>query len=266
MCGLFGLIDYKGILAPQKKEKIIRELSIASEVRGTHATGIAYTYNNDVIINKAAQPAHNMYFRLRSNPAAVIGHCRFTTQGSEKKNDNNHPFYSEKLNCAFAHNGVLYNDQALRISENLPETIIETDSYVALQLIEKQNEITFDTLKNMSEKVKGTFNFTLLDGNNNVYIIKGNNPFVLVDCGYYIYASTEKILATAMHKLGIFKSKNIKVDDNEILKIDAAGKIEKAKFEMYKKQRPAYDDKYYDWVNEYYGLNDYKYKTRSWVL
>ena len=42
MCCLFGLIDYRGTLPAKQKTRLIRELSIAAEVRGTDATGIAY--------------------------------------------------------------------------------------------------------------------------------------------------------------------------------------------------------------------------------
>ena len=42
MCCLFGLIDYRGTLTAKQKTRLIRKLSIAAEVRGTDATGIAY--------------------------------------------------------------------------------------------------------------------------------------------------------------------------------------------------------------------------------
>ena len=36
---------------------------------------------------------------------------------------------------ALAHNGVLYNDKELRREQHLPLTSIETDTYVAVQLL-----------------------------------------------------------------------------------------------------------------------------------
>ena len=42
MCCLFGLTDYRGTLTAKQKTRLIRELSIAAEVRGTDATGITY--------------------------------------------------------------------------------------------------------------------------------------------------------------------------------------------------------------------------------
>ena len=42
MCCLFGFIDYAGALSVKQKNRLIRELSIAAEARGTDATGVAY--------------------------------------------------------------------------------------------------------------------------------------------------------------------------------------------------------------------------------
>ena len=66
-----------------------------------------------------------------------------TTQGSEEKNYNNHPFLGQAggRQFALAHNGVLHNDLMLRRSLKLPHTKIETDSYVAVQLIERKKAL-----------------------------------------------------------------------------------------------------------------------------
>ena len=66
---------------------------------------------------------------LQRDPRAVIGHTRFTTQGSEKRNCNNHPFEGRcgTESFALAHNGVLYNDRELRREQHLPPTPIENE-------------------------------------------------------------------------------------------------------------------------------------------
>ena len=124
---------------------------------------------------------------------------------------NNHPFYGHADGSfAFAHNGVLYNDIELRKEKYLPKTKIETDSYVAVQLIEQQGKLNFDALKNMAESVQGSFCFTVLDENNTLYIVKGSNPMCLlhfVGLGLYVYASTESILTRALWKVGLLKLK-----------------------------------------------------------
>ena len=42
MCALFGLVNYGNVLSKKQLKKLVREMSAASEVRGTDASGIAY--------------------------------------------------------------------------------------------------------------------------------------------------------------------------------------------------------------------------------
>lgn len=235
MCCLFGLIDYTNTLSVRQKERILKVLSKECEARGTDATGIAYKSGNEMIIYKKPLPAHKMRFKLKGNPSVIMGHTRMTTQGSEKNNINNHPFYSEKLGFALAHNGVLYNDVTLRKTEKIPIPKIETDSYIAVQLIEKKKALNFETIKYMAEKVEGSFCFTILNKNNELFIVKGDNPMCIAHFkGYYIYASTEAILSKALKKLGLKNYKEIKITDGEILKFNTNGKITKSGFDIFK--------------------------------
>ena len=141
MCCLFGLIDYRGTLTAKQKTRLIRELSIAAEVRGTDATGIAYNTEHGLQI-----------YNIPSNAKVIMGHTRMATQGRAKKNENNHPFRGsiEGKQFALAHNGVLYNDYQLRRLLRLPASKIETDSYIAVQLIEQKNALDPSSLKYMA--------------------------------------------------------------------------------------------------------------------
>ena len=163
MCALFGWLDYKGIVSDKLLKKLTQALANAAEERGTDASGIAYVKNDKVTIFKRPKPAHKIRFNAPNGTRAIMGHTRMTTQGNEKFNFNNHPFYGRAdVNFAFAHNGVLYNDKNLRMEKHLPQTQIETDSYVAVQLIEQQDKLDFDALKNMAESVQGSFCFTAI--------------------------------------------------------------------------------------------------------
>ena len=261
MCCLFGLIDYTQCLSAKRKEKIIKVLSRESETRGTHATGVAYLTGDKMTVFKRPKAAHSMHFKFDTNPQVIMGHCRFTTQGTEKNNENNHPFYSQKLGFSLAHNGILYNDVMLRREENLPKPNIETDSYIAVQLIEKKNTLNFDSLKFMAEKVEGSFCFTVLDRQNNIYLVKGDNPLVIVDAGgYYVYASTAQILGTALKKLGIYKFDVIGIDEGEIMRIDRNGRRVKDTFEFSKR---LYGMPYYGTWGRYGGYYSYGYSNYS---
>lgn len=115
MCALFGWLDCGGKLSHKTLKKLTQELANAAEERGTDASGISYVQNDNVKIYKKPKPAHKMRFNFPDNTSAIMGHTRFTTQGNQKFNYNNHPFYGKAdKEFAFAHNGVLYNDKELR--------------------------------------------------------------------------------------------------------------------------------------------------------
>ena len=130
MCCLFGLIDTAQYFTRQQKNAILHALAAASEARGQDATGIAYCHNGALIVHKRPVPGHIFPLQIPYDAAAVMGHTRLTTQGSEKKNYNNHPFLAPAGagSFALAHNGVIRNDRLLRKQAQLPATKIETDS------------------------------------------------------------------------------------------------------------------------------------------
>lgn len=254
MCCLFGLLDYGRNLSLKQRQRMIRVLSIECEQRGTDATGIAYFVNQHLSIHKAPRPAHKMRFHLVKQAHYIMGHTRLTTQGSEKQNQNNHPFAGSirRFSFALAHNGVLYNDEELKILHNLPHTKIETDSYVAVQLLEKERKLGFASIRKMAETVEGNFTFTILDRKNNLYIVKGTNPMCIAHfkkAGFYLYSSTQDILCRAIAKLDLdeLDFDFVPIDDGEILCIRPNGTIQRAKFDIsnYWDHPSAYSQYYY---------------------
>ena len=237
MCSLFGLIDYKGMFNSKEKNAILSVLSIECEARGIDATGVAYNANGRLCVYKRPLPAHKLRLNIPSHAKFIMGHTRLTTQGSEKQNRNNHPFQGtvQSGRFALAHNGVLYNDAQLRKKESLPQTKIQTESFVAVQLLEKENALNFGSLKQMAEKVEGSFTFTVLDRQNNLYVVRGSSPFALCHfaAGFYLYASTDEILAKTMAKLGIndWQKESVLLSPGDILKIDSRGKIKRGNFD-----------------------------------
>ena len=183
MCCLFGMVDACGRFSIKEKNHILSVLAAECEERGTDATGIAYCSHGHLSIYKRPQEAHRLRFRVPEDSRAIMGHTRMATQGNANRNRNNHPFFGEAQGRKFAlaHNGVLWNDKLLRRSEHLPKTRIETDSYIAVQLIEQKNTLDFSSLRYMAEQVEGSFAFTVLDEKENLYFVKGDNPL----CLYY---------------------------------------------------------------------------------
>ena len=238
MCAVFGYLDYKGKVSNAILKKLIQNLSIAAEVRGTDATGISYVNHGKVVTFKKAKPAHKMKLYFPRNTRAVIGHTRMTTQGSEKYNHNNHPFDGRcgTETFALAHNGVLYNDAELKAKYHLSKTPIETDSYVAVQLLEQEKQLHTESIKKMAELVNGSFVFTILRNDNTLFLVKGNNPLTLYHfpkIGIYVYASTKSILGNALQQVNLSdKCCEIDVSEGEIIEIAANGKHSKTTFAM----------------------------------
>lgn len=238
MCCLFGFVDYGHKLSRKQRSKLLTALSIASEERGTDATGIAYNSGGRLHIFKRPIPAHLMWYRVPKESTAVMGHTRMTTQGSEKRNKNNHPFHGTACGTSFAlaHNGVIFNDKSLRKNYKLPATKVETDSYVAVQLLEQCGMVEFDSLRFVAEQLEGTFTITVLSAKDELYFIKGNNPMCIwhyPESGLYVYASTMEILQRAMlrTRLRLGKQESIWLYSGEILCIDSHGKITRSHFD-----------------------------------
>lgn len=235
MCSLFGLIDYANVFTAKEKNRIIAVLSRECEVRGTDATGIAFNTDSGLHIFKRPVAAHMLWYKIPERARVIMGHTRMTTQGSAKHNYNNHPFPGRVggMDFALAHNGVLYNDSKLKVSEQLPVSRIQTDSYVAVQLIEKEPALGFDSIRNMAEKTKGTFCYSILDRNNNVYLVKGDNPLALYKFnGFYIYASTDTIMKNTLSKLKLTGYSKVNVETGSIIRIDSTGTIEMQTFDI----------------------------------
>lgn len=238
MCCLFGLLDYRAALTVKEKVKIIHALATASEARGTDAAGIAYRSKGHLHVYKRPLPGRCLPIRLSQDARVIMGHTRLATQGSAKKNFNNHPFQARAGGEAFAlaHNGMISNELALHREFRLPRTSVQTDSYVAVQLLERGGAITTRSLGNMAEKLEGSFAFTVLDSRDDLYFVRGNNPLCIrrfPKRGIYLYASTGEILDAAVRKihipLGI--GEPVEISSGDILMLDAQGEESRSRFD-----------------------------------
>ena len=253
MCCLFGFLDYGHKLTRKQRSRLLSALSTACEERGTDATGIAYNFGGKLHIFKRPVPAHLMWYRVPGEAAAVMGHTRMTTQGSEKRNQNNHPFpgFTGDNRFALAHNSVLFNDRTLRKQYKLPVTNVETDSYVAVQLLEQYGKVDFDSLRFMAEELEGSFTITALTDRGELYFVKGNNPLTIhhyPQYGLYIYASTEEILMKGIRNSGLRlgKKESVRIYTGDILRIDSHGKISRSGFND-EKLYFGYGSHWFDW-------------------
>ena len=79
----------------------------------------------------------------------------------------------------------------------------------------------------MAEKVEGSFVFTVLDKDNSIWFVVGDNPLCMMSYdGFLIYASTQEILCKVIKKLRMkLPSDILEPKEGEILKIDRAGQL-----------------------------------------
>ena len=237
MCCLFGMIDYGHGFTGKQTAKMVHALAASAEARGIDAAGIAYNSGGKLHVYKRPLPGGQLPLHIPNDTAVVMGHTRMTTQGDGKRNYNNHPFQARTGKSAFAlaHNGVIHNDRILRRSLKLPRTNIETDSFVAVQLIQRKNALDFNSLKYMAEQVEGSFSFTVLDDREHLYFVKGDSPLCIwhyPGLGLYLYASTAEILMDALihipYHLGELEQVNI--DSGELLMIGPDGSQQRSSF------------------------------------
>ena len=241
MCCLFGFYNYSG--QPIKGiSNLTNALAMEATVRGTDATGIAYNDDGKLVIHKEPKSAFQLDFKHPDDSICVMGHTRHSTQGSKNKNFNNHPFsgHCHNLNFALAHNGVLSNDKQLRRELKLPRTKIETDSYIAVQLIEQKKFLNSSSIKHMAEKVEGSFTFSILDSDDTLWIVRGDSPLSMVHIPkyqLYIYASTEEILYKALVGTKLLDEikkggvEEIEIQSGDILNLLPDGTIVQDKFQ-----------------------------------
>ncbi len=146
MCGLTGVILGR---KRRKRDELVTirmlftGLLLLNQKRGHHATGVAVlrkdgsaaVFKRPVAASGLIQ-AENYWHTLRPDNAAtvVLGHTRFRTCGSEKRNSNNHPL--ETSICIGTHNGTILNSDELFRKLRLPRAA-EVDSEVLFRMADR---------------------------------------------------------------------------------------------------------------------------------
>ncbi len=106
MCGVFGFISKNG-KGPDVPR--LKRIARVTEIRGRHAFGLAWENDGQVETFKrpgAASSCLSDLGRVRGSQA-VIGHCRWATNGVPEDNANNHPHHVGK--GWLIHNGRVGN-------------------------------------------------------------------------------------------------------------------------------------------------------------
>lgn len=109
----------------------------------------------------------------------------------------------------------------------------------SVQLIEQQKSLNLSSLKCMAEQVEGSFSFSVLSEQDDLWLVKGDNPLTIVHfpkVGVYAYASTAEILNKALTRCGNWLGRGEKVDIEmgDIVKIDRNNRITRGTFDASK--------------------------------
>lgn len=131
---------------------VARAMLLAIELRGPHATGVAWCDPHDgrVWIHKDAMAAHDFvkHMHLAGGRTAIL-HTRFATKGTPQDNGNNHPI--DVGGIVGVHNGQIRNDDELFAALDV-ERYAEVDSEAAFALLHATQELPQDVLG----QLKGT--------------------------------------------------------------------------------------------------------------
>jgi len=214
MCAILGYynLDEKTRKSDEFKN-CLTKLFLNSEERGTDASGFAYVRNGKIKKYKKDLPANKLvesepFEKLLNNlPKILIGHCRLTTQGTEKNNTNNHPLFDKPSGTALVHNGVINNDDELFKKYKLKRDG-QVDSEIILKMISSYSKKLniINKIKHSTKKLKGQFAVAVINENepDNLYLFKNDNPICYVyepKLKTIFFGSTIEILQNSLEKI-----------------------------------------------------------------
>ena len=231
MCGLVGIINKKDgsreVFDGHRMKRSFIDMTKTANTRGGHSTGFAIIQRDgDYLLCKRNQDAYT-FFNQKSvlsaldfvdinDTSAIIGHTRYSTQGSPENNENNHPIRAN--NTIGTHNGSVWNDDELFDKFGL-DRFAEVDSEVLFRLYDYS-----DNLEDFVEKlklVKGNVSIVWqdLEFPEYVYLFKGNNPLEIAyipSLKCYAYGSTREIVESGFSE----ELRWLKVKPNTLLRVN----------------------------------------------
>jgi glucosamine 6-phosphate synthetase-like amidotransferase/phosphosugar isomerase protein len=216
MCGQVGLIlgRKRRTKADLADLRILFELLLLhSEVRGPHATGIAWLKTGGFHrIYKEPQPANDLVKRcafrqvladVDSDTTLLMGHTRWSTRGDPANNRNNHPLRAGVV--IGTHNGTIFNADHLFQRFGLPR-FAEVDSEVLFRMADLHTpEDAIDPvgflrgLKLFRGQISAVM-ASILDPTT-ILVLKGNKPLSLClhrQRRVVAYASEQRFLDAAL--------------------------------------------------------------------
>jgi glucosamine 6-phosphate synthetase-like amidotransferase/phosphosugar isomerase protein len=245
MCSICGIAFQKdnNIYDSMMVRKILSNLLVNCQARGSQATGVAFASDKNIVVVKnnvsAKKFVETREFRRacmrylylpefsrenmpveESLPIQVIGHCRAPTKGTPLNNANNHPIVTSSL--VGVHNGSISNDDALfKEFDREIERDAEVDSEVIFKLIEglvKESNDPTAAIQATAEAMRGSFACAMILASNPylLYIFRNNQMPVSImhypKIGMIIFASMKRFIEEAVKGAPLGESFEIEMD------------------------------------------------------
>lgn len=215
MCGIVGYIGKNN----KCQEVLINGLK-ELEYRGYDSAGIAYVYNNKLVITKKKGKIIELEKNIKVQESNLgIGHTRWATHGVPNE-INSHPHKQGKV--TIVHNGIIEN--YAEIKEKLTKEGItfksETDTEVAAALLNslylKTNDM-LEAMKLFQKEVRGAYAIGIIndDDYSNLYAIKKASPLI-VGIG-----NNENYIASDVPAILKYTNKYTTLNDGDMAKITA---------------------------------------------
>ena len=216
MCGIVGYIGKN-----KCQEVLINGLK-ELEYRGYDSAGLAYVFNDKLIITKKKGKIIELEKALENHYSNLgIGHTRWATHGVPSE-INSHPHKSGKI--TIVHNGIIENYASIK-EELIKEGVTfksETDTEVAAALLNNLYSKTHDMLETMKlfgKKVRGAYALGIIndDDFNTLYAIKKASPLI-VGIG-----KNEKFIASDVPAILKYTNKYTTLNDGDMAIIKTNG-------------------------------------------
>lgn len=215
MCGVVG---YKGNNI--KVINIINSLKLL-EYRGYDSAGIAFNYNNSLVVQKNEGKIEKLLSNFNGKyedivSDLVIAHTRWATHGIP--NDiNAHPHLDCNKKIAVVHNGIIENYKELkeRLITKGHVFVSDTDSEVISHLIEeylKEGGNLFEVTLNLVRDLKGTFAFVGIHSElDELVAVRYESPLIVG-----IFNDNNYIISSDIPSIIKFTKKNIVLENGDI--------------------------------------------------
>ena len=233
MCGIMGYVGTSK--DPELTHRLATQLLVATQSRGRDATGFyalddalrPQMFKRDVFASQFVKLAP--WETVRGMPV-LIGHCRATTNGSERNNINNHPHVSDDNSLAVVHNGIVSSFRSIAARNRLTLKS-ECDTEVLLRLIESKPDPLAGIQLAIAESGYGSAACLVVKvdaGVARVFAYKdGYMPVSVIDLreplGQLFFASTPDLFRTSARVIGLgndYIDAPVKtLDANEIVQV-----------------------------------------------